>query len=51
MPMTGEVEILQEALYAAIQAYATNAGTPIVYNSNSHPYFFVDSNGTTDEGW
>jgi len=39
-----EVAGLQEILYAAIQAYASNAGTPIVYDSHSHPYFFVDDN-------
>jgi hypothetical protein len=41
-----EIEGVQEALYAAIQAYATNtAGSSIVYNPSSHPYFFVDANG------
>lgn len=33
----GEVAGLQEALYAAIRAYAAAAGTPIVYDSHSYP--------------
>lgn len=42
----GEITTLQEYLYAAIQAYASEvAGTPIVYNQASHPYFFIDSDG------
>jgi hypothetical protein len=39
-----ELEGLQEILYAAIQAYAADvAGTPIVYDAASYPYFFVDA--------
>ncbi len=47
-----EVAGLQENLYAAIRAYAAAAGTPIVYDSHSHPYFFIDANdnGQADEG-
>ena len=48
-----EIVGLQEALYAAMQAYAVEtAGTPIVYDAASYPYFFADSNanGTVDEG-
>ena len=37
--MSGELETLREALYAAMQAYA-----PIIYASN-YPYFFHDTNG------
>ena len=38
-----EIAGLQETLYQAIQTYATEvAGTPIVYDPASHPYFFVD---------
>ncbi|MCB0063459.1 MAG: cytochrome c3 family protein [Caldilineaceae bacterium] len=47
-----ELTGLQEALYAAIQAYAAEvAGSAVVYDSHSHPYFFIDSNedGATDE--
>jgi len=41
-----EISGLQDALYAAIQAYATNtAGTSIAYDAASYPYFFVDANG------
>ncbi|MCB0061122.1 MAG: hypothetical protein KDE19_03370, partial [Caldilineaceae bacterium] len=46
-----ELAGLQEKLYASIQAYASEvAGTPVVYDVNSHPYFFIDSNddGVTD---
>jgi hypothetical protein len=47
-----EIEGLQEALYAAIQAYASDAGTPIIYDSHAYPYFFIDTNanGEVDEG-
>jgi len=47
-----EVEGLQALLYQAIQAYATEvSGTAIVYESHSHPYFFIDTdgNGEADE--
>jgi hypothetical protein len=44
--IAGEIETMHEALYAAIQAYATNVvETSIVYTPQSHPYFFIDSNG------
>jgi hypothetical protein len=48
-----EIETLQEMLYEAIQAYATEvAGTAIVYDASAHPYFFIDTNanGEVDEG-
>jgi hypothetical protein len=48
-----EVEGLQQSLFAAIQAYASEvAGAPIAYSSASYPYFFSDANGngTVDEG-
>ena len=48
-----ELEGMQELLYQAIQAYASEvAGTPIVYDSHSYPYFFADMNdsGEMDEG-
>jgi len=47
-----ELEGLREVLYAAIQTYAQDGGTPIVYDSHSYPYFFVDTNGNgaVDEG-
>ena len=41
-----EIKALEDALYPQIQVYAaTVIGTPIVYDSHSHPYFFVDLNG------
>jgi hypothetical protein len=47
-----EIAGLQEILYGALRAYAAAAGTPIVYDAHSYPYFFVDANdnGTADEG-
>jgi hypothetical protein len=38
-----EIEGLQEILYGAIQAYAEEAGTPIVYNPARYPYWFTDA--------
>jgi hypothetical protein len=49
----GEILGLQEALYAAIQAYAADTlGAPLVYDSHAYPYFFKDTNGNgeVDEG-
>ncbi len=50
-PMRDEIATFEEALFAGIQANATEAGTPIAYDSHSHPYWFNDSNGngTADE--
>jgi hypothetical protein len=47
-----EIASFAERLYAGIQAYAKNAGTPIVYDSASYPYFFVDADedGAPDAG-
>ncbi|MFN8378246.1 MAG: cytochrome c3 family protein [Anaerolineae bacterium] len=48
-----EIAGLQELLYQAIQAYATDvAGSPIVYKVDAYPYFFADANGNgeVDEG-
>lgn len=39
----GEVDTLAEALYAEILKYAEAKSAPIVYDSHSHPYFFVDA--------
>jgi len=47
-----EIEGLQEMLYQAMQAYASEVpGTGIVYESHTYPYFFIDgnSNGEADE--
>jgi hypothetical protein len=45
-----EIATFAERLYAGIQAYAKDKGTPIVYDQHSHPYFFVDAdeNGEAD---
>jgi len=40
-----EIEALKEKLYAAIQAYGNQIGSPIVYDAHAHPYFFNDING------
>lgn len=41
-----EIKGLEMALYAQIQMYAATAiGTPIIYDSHSYPYFFIDTNG------
>ncbi len=40
-----ELDSLQQALYTAIQTYATSVtGTPIIY-ADAYPYFFIDTNG------
>ncbi|MBE2270394.1 MAG: cytochrome c3 family protein [Anaerolinea sp.] len=48
-----EIAGLQEILYESIQTYATEiSGVGIVYESHSHPYWFIDGNGNgeVDEG-
>lgn len=41
-----EIASMEDALYAAIQAYAKDvAGKPIAYSAESYPYFFNDTNG------
>ena len=46
-----ELEGLQEMLLQAIQAYGAEvAGTPIAYNVEAYPYFFVDTNGDGQVG-
>lgn len=42
--IAAEIGTFVERLYEGMQAYAA-AGTPLVYDSHSFPYFFVDSNG------
>jgi hypothetical protein len=47
-----EIQGLQEILYGALQTYASDvAGTALVYDSHSYPYFFIDTNenGEADE--
>lgn len=50
-PMRDEIATFEEALLAGLQAYATELGTPIIYNANAYPYWFNDTNGngTADE--
>lgn len=46
-----EIATMEEALYAAIQQYASDqVGNPIVYSGAAYPYFFIDTNanGTAD---
>jgi hypothetical protein len=40
-----EIQGLEAALYARIQAYAFSIGKPIIYDAHAYPYFFNDSNG------
>lgn len=41
--VANEIATVQEALYEAIQAYASGTiGTGIVYNADSYPYFFTE---------
>jgi hypothetical protein len=40
-----EIQGLEAALYAQMQAYGFAIGSPIVYNPGRYPYFFKDSNG------
>jgi hypothetical protein len=49
-PILDEITSLQDALYTAIQAYATDMGTSIVYNPDAYPYWFDDA-GETFAGW
>ncbi|MFV2045444.1 MAG: cytochrome c3 family protein, partial [Anaerolineales bacterium] len=46
-----EIEGLREMLYTALQAYSSEvSGTPLVYDSASYPYFFIDSNADGEVG-
>jgi hypothetical protein len=46
-----ELQTMQEMLLGAIQSYAEEvAGTQIAYNSASHPYYFIDTNGDGEAG-
>jgi hypothetical protein len=41
-----EIKGLQDMLMQAIQAYAKEvAQNPVVYDANTYPYFFIDTNG------
>ncbi|MCL4875205.1 MAG: hypothetical protein KJ064_01030 [Anaerolineae bacterium] len=44
-PVADEIATLRDALLPLIQAYATETtGAGIVYESHSHPYWFIDTN-------
>jgi hypothetical protein len=46
-PIRDEIFALEDALLVEIQAYATETvGTGIVYDSHTHPYWFIDSDGS-----
>jgi hypothetical protein len=51
--LADEVETMREALYEAMQDYATEVtgAEAIVYDSHAYPYFFIDTNanGKPDE--
>jgi hypothetical protein len=40
--ISAEIDAFAEKLYAAMQAYAKEKGTPILYNPIAYPYFFID---------
>jgi hypothetical protein len=45
-PIADEIQALEDDLLTYVYAYATDVvGTPIVYESHSHPYWFIDTNG------
>jgi len=47
-----EILTMTQALYAAIQQYATNVlGQPIVYDAGRYPYFFNQTTGAGYSGW
>ena len=46
-----QIEHLKEILYQAIQAYASDAGTPIVYDALSNPYWFTDTGERYNGFW
>jgi hypothetical protein len=43
--LKAEIQGLETALYAQIQAYGFAIGKPIIYDSHTYPYFFNDTNG------
>jgi hypothetical protein len=43
--LQAEIQGLDNALYAQLQAYGESIGKPIVYSGESYPYFFNDLNG------
>ncbi|MEA4907674.1 MAG: cytochrome c3 family protein [Anaerolineaceae bacterium] len=46
-----EVDGLRQLLYTAIQAYAAEvAGSPLVYDAATYPYYFIDTNADGQAG-
>ena len=44
--LVDEMSALRAALYAELQTYAaTVVGIPIIYDTSTYPYFFIDTNG------
>lgn len=43
--LQAEIQGLEAALYAQMQAYGFAIGNPIIYNDAAYPYFFKDTNG------
>jgi hypothetical protein len=43
--LESEIKGLEDALYAELQVFGFNIGTPIVYDPDSYPYFLNDLNG------
>jgi hypothetical protein len=44
-PIADEIQALEDALLVEVYRYAAEVvGTPIVYDSHSHPYWFIDTN-------
>jgi len=49
--IASEITGLQETLYGALQAYATDMiGQSVVYDSHTYPYFFIDTDGDGEVG-
>lgn len=43
--LKAEINGLETTLYAQMQAYGFAIGSPILYDTNTYPYFFKDTNG------
>ncbi len=39
-----EIRGLEDTLYAQLQGYSNNIGSPVVYDEQAYPYFFKDTN-------
>ena len=49
--IAAEVDAYYDSLYGAIQVYAREvAGTPIVFDGGSYPYYFIDGNNDGQSG-